>query len=90
MHVNMVFNVIQLGVCLTAVLALKQLIWSSSAEVGLEPLDVAAVVAVGVYALLSVHFGRVYVGLLVRDILLKIKVSFDGDFGRRTNVLRLL
>ena len=90
MHVNMVFNVIQLGVSLTAVLALEQLIWSSGAEVRLEPLDVAAVVAVGVYALFSVHFGWVYVGLLACDILFKVKVSFDGDFGRRTNCLRLL
>ena len=56
----------------------------------MEPLDVAAVVAVGVYALFAVHFGRVNVRLLASHILLKVKVSFDGDFCRRTNGLRLL
>ena len=89
MHVNMVLNVIQLGVRLAAVLALKQLVGSPGAQIGLEPLDVAAVVAVGVNTLFSVHFCRVNVGLFVGNILFKVKVSFDGVLCWLPDVCRL-
>ena len=87
-HVNMVLNVIQLGVRFAAVLALKQLVGSPGAQVGLEPLDVAAVVAVGVDTLFSVYFSRVNVGLFVGNILFKVKVSFDGVLCWFPSVLR--
>lgn len=89
MHVDVVLDIIQLGVRLAAVLAFKQLVGASGAEIGLEPLDVAAVVAVGVDTLFSVHFCRVNVGLFVGDILFKVKVSFDGVFRWFSDVRRL-
>ena len=89
MHVDVVLYIIQLGVRLAAVFALKQLVGPPGAEIGLEPLDVAAVVAVGVNTLFSVHFCRVDVGLFVGDILFKVKVSFDGDFRWCADVWRL-
>lgn len=87
-HVDVILDVVELGVRLATVLALKQLVGPSGAEIGLEPLDVAAVVAVGVDTLFSVHFCRVNVGLFVGDILLEVKDSLYHIFGWSSNVLR--
>ena len=88
-HVNVILNVVELGVRLAAVLALKQLVRPSRAEVGLEPLDVTAVVAVGVDTLFSVNFCRVNIGLFVSNILFKVKVRLVSHFNWCGSVQRL-
>ena len=76
MHVDVVLDIVELSVGFAAVFAFEELVRPPGAEVGLEPLDVAAVVAVGVTAFFPVNFCRVYVGLLTCDILLKVKLFF--------------
>ena len=49
-HVNMVDDIVQLGVGLAAILADEQLVWAAGLVVGQQPLDIAQVVPLRVDA----------------------------------------
>ena len=46
MHVNVIFHIVQFAICFTAVIALKELVWSTCAQVILQLLPEAQVIPV--------------------------------------------
>ena len=77
MHVDVVLDVVKLGVSFTAVLAFEQLVWSTGAQVWLELLDVPAIISIGIATVFSIDLRRINVLQLVANVPLKAKIPFD-------------